>query len=50
MFVKSDKFVGIVGLSNIIVVEGENGILITKEENSQDVRKISEKLKKMGKF
>ncbi|HBT51275.1 MAG TPA: mannose-1-phosphate guanylyltransferase [Petrotoga sp.] len=50
VFVKSDKFVGIIGLSNIIVVEGENGILIAKEENSQDVRKISENLKKIGKF
>lgn len=50
VFVKSDKFVGVIGLSNIIVVESENGILIATEEKAQKVREISQKLKKLGKF
>lgn len=50
VYVKSDKYVGIIGLSNIIVVEGEDGILITTEEKSQEVRKISQKLKEKGEF
>ncbi|HOB15649.1 MAG TPA: mannose-1-phosphate guanylyltransferase [Defluviitoga sp.] len=45
VFVKTDKKVGVIGLSNIVVVESEEGILITTEEKAQKVRNISQKFK-----
>jgi mannose-1-phosphate guanylyltransferase len=45
VFVKSNKNVGVIGLSNIVVVESEDGLLITTEEKAQKVRNISQKFK-----
>lgn len=45
IFVKSKKNVGVIGLSNIVVIESEDGILITTEEKAQKVRNISQKFK-----
>lgn len=39
------KLVAIVGLSNIVVIETENAILVCNKDNSQDVKKVVEKLK-----
>ena len=39
-FVHSDKFVAIVGIDNLVVVETEDALLITTRENAQDVGKI----------
>ena len=39
-FVHSEKFVAIVGIDNLVVVETEDALLITTRENAQDVGKI----------
>jgi mannose-1-phosphate guanylyltransferase len=43
------KFVAMVGVSNLVVVETEDAILITTRENSQDVGKIVKHLTANGK-
>ncbi len=40
-----DKLVSIVGLSDIVVIETEDSLLICNKNNTQDVKKIVEKLK-----
>jgi mannose-1-phosphate guanylyltransferase len=35
-----DKFVAAVGVSNLVVVETEDALLITTREHSQDVGKV----------
>lgn len=50
VYVSSKKFVGIIGLSNIVVVETENGILVANEEKVQKVREIVSELKEKEKF
>ena len=39
-FVHSEKFVAVVGVNNLVVVETEDALLITTRENAQDVGKI----------
>jgi mannose-1-phosphate guanylyltransferase len=39
------KMIAVVGLSNIVVIETENAILVCNKDNSQDVKKVVEKLK-----
>lgn len=51
-FIVSDKFVAVVGVENLIVVETDDALLITTKQNSQDVGKIvkyldEEKMKKL---
>ena len=51
-FIHSSKFVAAVGVSNLVVVETEDALLITTRENSQDVGKVVKWLdeKKMKKL
>ncbi len=44
VFVKSNKNVGVIGLSNIVVVESEDGLLITTEEKSAKSKKYFSKV------
>ncbi len=51
-FVFSEKFIAVVGVKDLIVVETEDALLITTRENSQDVGKVvkhldEKKLKKL---
>jgi mannose-1-phosphate guanylyltransferase len=39
-FVHSEKFVAVVGVNNLVVVETEDALLITTRENAQDVGKV----------
>jgi mannose-1-phosphate guanylyltransferase len=39
-FVHSDKFVAVVGVNNLVVVETEDALLITTREQAQDVGKV----------
>jgi mannose-1-phosphate guanylyltransferase len=39
-FVHSEKFVAVVGVDNLVVVETEDALLITTRENAQDVGKV----------
>jgi mannose-1-phosphate guanylyltransferase len=39
------KMIAVVGLSDIIVIESDNAILICKKDRTQDVKKVVEKLK-----
>ena len=45
-YVNTDKFVSLIGVGNLIVVESDNAILIADKDRSEDVKKIVEKLKK----
>jgi hypothetical protein len=42
--VNSKKFVSLIGVKNLVVVESENALLITDKDHSEDVKKIVEKL------
>lgn len=46
VFSSTDKHIGLIGLKNILVVNGEEGLLITKKGSGGDVRYISEEFKK----
>ncbi len=39
------KMIAVVGLSNIVVIETDNAILVCNKDNSQDVKKVVEQLK-----
>jgi mannose-1-phosphate guanylyltransferase len=41
-----NKTVGVIGLDDIVVVDGGDAILVCKRERTQDVRAIVDKLKK----
>jgi mannose-1-phosphate guanylyltransferase len=43
-YVNSKKFVSLIGVKNLVVVESENALLITDKDHSEDVKKIVEKL------
>ena len=45
-YVNTDKFVSLIGVDNLVVVESENAILIANKDRSEDIKKIVEKLKK----
>ncbi len=51
-FVKTskDKFVALVGVENLVVVETEDALLICQKEKSGEVKKIVQKLEEKGKF
>ncbi len=48
-YVNSKKFVALIGIDNLVVVESDNALLIASKDRSEDVKKIVEKLKKDGK-
>ena len=39
-FVHSEKFVAVVGVNDLVVVETEDALLITTREHAQDVGKV----------
>ena len=45
-FVHSKKFVAVVGVQDLVVVETEDALLITTREKAQDVGKVVEHLDK----
>jgi len=45
-YINTKKFIALIGIEDLIVVESEDAILISKKEKSEDVKKIVEKLKK----
>lgn len=49
-FVRSKKYVAIVGLENVVVVETDDAILICKKDQSGRVGEVVEKLKAEGKI
>ena len=42
----SNKPVGTIGIKDMIIIAGENGVLVCPKEKAQDVKKISETLNK----
>ncbi|MCK5050411.1 MAG: mannose-1-phosphate guanylyltransferase [Candidatus Cloacimonetes bacterium] len=48
-YINSKKFVALIGIDDLVVVESEDALLITKKDRSEDVKNIVEKLKKDGK-
>ncbi len=48
-YINSKKFVALIGVDDLVVVESEDALLITKIDRSEDVKTIVEKLKKEGK-
>ena len=48
-YVNSKKFVALIGIDDLVVVESDNALLIAKKDRSEDVKAIVEKLKKNGK-
>ena len=45
-YINTDKFVSMIGVENLVLVESEDSILIAKKDRSEDVKKIVDKLKK----
>ena len=43
-YIISDKFVSIIGVENLVVVETEDAILITNKDRSEDVKKVVDQL------
>ena len=48
-YINSKKFVALIGIDDLVVVESDDALLIAKKERSDDVKNIVEKLKKDGK-
>jgi mannose-1-phosphate guanylyltransferase len=48
-YVNSDKFVALIGVENLVVIDSGDALLIASKDRSEDVKKIVEKLKKDGK-
>jgi len=48
-YVNSKKFVALIGIDDLIVVESDDALLIAKKDRSEEVKNIVEKLKKDGK-
>ena len=48
-YINLKKFVALIGVDDLVVVESEDALLITKIDRSEDVKNIVEKLKKEGK-
>ena len=44
-YVNSNKFVSLIGVKNLVVVDTEDALLIADKDHSEDVKKIVEKLK-----
>jgi len=43
-YIISDKFVSLIGVENLVVVETEDAILVTSKERSEDVKKVVDSL------
>ncbi len=48
-YIHSDKFVALIGVENLVVIDSRDALLIASKDRSEDVKKIVEKLKKDGK-
>ena len=48
-YINSKKFVALIGIDDLVVVESDDALLIAKKERSEEVKNIVEKLKKDGK-
>jgi mannose-1-phosphate guanylyltransferase len=48
-YINSDKFVTLIGVENLVVIDSGDALLIASKDRSEDVKKIVEKLKKDGK-
>lgn len=48
-YINSKKFVALIGVDDLVVVESDDALLITKIDRSEEVKTIVEKLKKEGK-
>ena len=48
-YVNSDKFVALIGVENIVVIDSGDALLIASKDRSEDVKIIVEKLNKDGK-
>jgi len=46
----SNRLVSVIGLSNLIVVDTQDAVLVTNKEHAQDVKNIVEKIKKSGRL
>ena len=47
-YVNSDKFVALIGVENLVVIDSGDALLIADKDRSEDVKKIVEKLKRDG--
>jgi len=45
-YINSNKFVALIGVENLVVIDSEDALLIASKNRSEDVKKIVEKLKK----
>jgi mannose-1-phosphate guanylyltransferase len=43
-YVRSDKFVSLIGVENLVVIETEDAILVTAKDRSEDVKKVVDSL------
>jgi len=48
-YINSKKFVALIGIDDLIVVESDDALLIAKKDRSEEVKNIVEKLKEDGK-
>ncbi len=48
-YINSKKFVSLIGIDDLVIVESDDAILISKMDRSEDVKKIVENLKNDGK-
>jgi len=48
-YINTNKFVSLIGVENLVLVESYDSILITHKDRSEDVKKIVDKLKKDNK-
>ena len=48
-YINSKKFVALIGIDDLVVVESDDALLIAKKDRSEDVKNIVEELKKEGK-
>jgi mannose-1-phosphate guanylyltransferase len=48
-YVYTDKFTALIGIEGIVVIETQDAILVARKEDSEEVKKIVEKLQKEGK-
>ena len=48
-FVKTDKFVALIGVENLVIIDSGDALLIAHKDKSEDVKKVVETLKKKDK-
>jgi mannose-1-phosphate guanylyltransferase len=48
-YIYTDKFTALIGVEGLVVIETPDAILVAKKEDSEEVKKIVEKLQKEGK-